>query len=75
MKESGRKQGFPSPCAASKASEEECEDCVFAPYFPADEPQKFANVAQGVWCQQCQQNVIGSYFHTISNFVILFSNF
>ncbi|XP_059441814.1 phosphopantothenoylcysteine decarboxylase-like [Corylus avellana] len=45
MKESGRKQGAPSPCAACKLLRRRCaEDCVFAPYFPADEPQKFANV-------------------------------
>ncbi|XP_038719524.1 LOB domain-containing protein 4-like [Tripterygium wilfordii] len=45
MKESGRKQGTPSPCAACKLLRRRCaQDCVFAPYFPADEPQKFANV-------------------------------
>ena len=46
MKESGgRKQGAPSPCAACKLLRRKCaQDCVFAPYFPADEPQKFANV-------------------------------
>ncbi|XP_030549249.1 LOB domain-containing protein 4 [Rhodamnia argentea] len=48
MKEScggGRKQGTPSPCAACKLLRRRCaEDCVFAPYFPADEPHKFANV-------------------------------
>ena len=45
MKESGRKQGAPSPCAACKLLRRRCaQDCVFAPYFPADEPQKFANV-------------------------------
>ncbi|KAF4349734.1 hypothetical protein CsatB_001436 [Cannabis sativa] len=41
----GRKQGAPSPCAACKLLRRRCaQDCVFAPYFPADEPQKFANV-------------------------------
>ncbi|XP_041026320.1 LOB domain-containing protein 4-like [Juglans microcarpa x Juglans regia] len=45
MKESGRKAGAPSPCAACKLLRRRCaQDCVFAPYFPADEPQKFANV-------------------------------
>ncbi|XP_023927390.1 LOB domain-containing protein 4 [Quercus suber] len=44
MKES-RKQGAMSPCAACKLLRRRCaQDCVFAPYFPADEPQKFANV-------------------------------
>ncbi|GMN58783.1 hypothetical protein TIFTF001_027884 [Ficus carica] len=41
----GRKQGAPSPCAACKLLRRRCaQDCVFSPYFPADEPQKFANV-------------------------------
>ncbi|XP_027338891.1 LOB domain-containing protein 4 [Abrus precatorius] len=46
MKEGGgRKQGTASPCAACKLLRRRCaQDCVFAPYFPADEPQKFANV-------------------------------
>ncbi|XP_039004280.1 LOB domain-containing protein 4-like [Hibiscus syriacus] len=45
MKESGRKQGAASPCAACKLLRRRCaQDCVFAPYFPADEPHKFANV-------------------------------
>ncbi|BBH01491.1 LOB domain-containing protein 4, partial [Prunus dulcis] len=45
MKESGRKQGAMSPCAACKLLRRRCaQDCVFAPYFPADEPQKFASV-------------------------------
>ncbi|KAJ4975952.1 hypothetical protein NE237_001058 [Protea cynaroides] len=45
MKETGRKQGAASPCAACKLLRRRCaQDCVFAPYFPADEPQKFANV-------------------------------
>ncbi|XP_052203249.1 LOB domain-containing protein 4-like [Diospyros lotus] len=34
-----------SPCAACKLLRRRCsEDCVFAPYFPAEEPHKFANV-------------------------------
>lgn len=34
-----------SPCAACKLLRRRCtRDCVFAPYFPPDEPQKFANV-------------------------------
>ncbi|XP_004505337.1 LOB domain-containing protein 4-like [Cicer arietinum] len=41
----GRKQGAASPCAACKLLRRRCaQDCVFAPYFPADEPHKFANV-------------------------------
>ncbi|XP_014507655.1 LOB domain-containing protein 4 isoform X2 [Vigna radiata var. radiata] len=45
MKDGGRKQGAPSPCAACKLLRRRCaQDCVFAPYFPADEPHKFANV-------------------------------
>ncbi|KAI3414893.1 LOB domain-containing protein [Psidium guajava] len=45
MKESGRKQGALSPCAACKLLRRRCvQDCVFAPYFPADQPQKFAIV-------------------------------
>uniref|UniRef100_A0A1J3IMM3 LOB domain-containing protein 4 n=1 Tax=Noccaea caerulescens TaxID=107243 RepID=A0A1J3IMM3_NOCCA len=45
MKESSRKQGAASPCAACKLLRRRCaQDCVFSPYFPADEPQKFANV-------------------------------
>ncbi|KAL6201885.1 hypothetical protein ACLB2K_025597 [Fragaria x ananassa] len=46
MKEiSGRKQGGMSPCAACKLLRRRCaQDCVFAPYFPADEPHKFASV-------------------------------
>ncbi|OWM81056.1 LOB domain-containing protein 4 [Punica granatum] len=46
MKESGgRKQGAVSPCAACKLLRRRCaQDCVFAPYFPADDPQKFASV-------------------------------
>ncbi|KAK4375033.1 hypothetical protein RND71_005710 [Anisodus tanguticus] len=45
MKESGRKQGVASPCAACKLLRRRCaQDCVFAPYFPADEPHKFSSV-------------------------------
>ncbi|XP_057460351.1 LOB domain-containing protein 4-like [Actinidia eriantha] len=45
MKEGGRKQGAATPCAACKLLRRRCaQDCVFAPYFPADEPQKFASV-------------------------------
>ncbi|GER36826.1 LOB domain-containing protein [Striga asiatica] len=46
MKESFcKKQGGSSPCAACKQLRRRCTpECVFAPYFPADEPQKFAGV-------------------------------
>ncbi|PWA45468.1 LOB domain-containing protein 4 [Artemisia annua] len=41
----GRKQGAASPCAACKLLRRRCsQECVFAPYFPADEPHKFASV-------------------------------
>ncbi|WOK91695.1 LOB domain-containing protein 4-like [Canna indica] len=43
--ETERKQGAASPCAACKLLRRRCgQDCVFAPHFPADEPQKFATV-------------------------------
>ncbi|OIW21783.1 hypothetical protein TanjilG_10806 [Lupinus angustifolius] len=45
MKEGGRKQSAMSPCAACKLLRRRCaKDCVFAPYFPADEPYKFGSV-------------------------------
>ncbi|KAK7342856.1 hypothetical protein VNO80_25812 [Phaseolus coccineus] len=45
MKDGGRKQGTMTPCAACKLLRRRCaQDCVFAPYFPADEPHKFASV-------------------------------
>lgn len=34
-----------SPCAACKCLRRKCmPDCIYAPYFPPEEPQKFANV-------------------------------
>ncbi|XVF14055.1 hypothetical protein REPUB_Repub09cG0023800 [Reevesia pubescens] len=34
-----------SPCAGCKFLRKKCmPDCIFAPYFPPEEPQKFANV-------------------------------
>ncbi|OIT03828.1 PREDICTED: LOB domain-containing protein 4-like [Nicotiana attenuata] len=43
MKDCGKNSN--SPCAGCKLLRRRCgEDCVFAPYFPADEPHKFANV-------------------------------
>ncbi|KAL6563967.1 LOB domain-containing protein 4 [Orobanche hederae] len=43
--ESSRKQGAVQPCAACKLLRRRCAgDCVFGPYFPADEPHKFASV-------------------------------
>ncbi|PSS21337.1 LOB domain-containing protein [Actinidia chinensis var. chinensis] len=34
-----------SPCAACKFLRRKCtQECVFAPYFPPDQPQKFSNV-------------------------------
>ncbi|CAL1402350.1 unnamed protein product [Linum trigynum] len=46
MKERERKQAAAaSPCAACKLLRRRCAKyCVFAPYFPAEEPHKFANV-------------------------------
>ncbi|KAK6150194.1 hypothetical protein DH2020_017719 [Rehmannia glutinosa] len=45
MNEVGGKQGLSSPCAACKLLRRRCsQGCVFAPYFPADEPLKFAGV-------------------------------
>ncbi|GLJ40572.1 hypothetical protein SUGI_0837500 [Cryptomeria japonica] len=45
MRETGSKSSSMSPCAACKLLRRRCaKDCVFAPYFPSDEPQKFANV-------------------------------
>ncbi|XP_044476811.1 LOB domain-containing protein 25-like [Mangifera indica] len=36
---------YNSPCAACKFLRRKCmSGCVFAPYFPPEEPQKFANV-------------------------------
>ncbi|GFP98777.1 LOB domain-containing protein 4 [Phtheirospermum japonicum] len=43
--EGSRKQGAAPPCAACKLLRRRCaDDCVFAPYFPADQPHKFASV-------------------------------
>ncbi|WVY89993.1 hypothetical protein V8G54_035507 [Vigna mungo] len=37
--------GGNSPCASCKLLRRRCtKDCIFAPYFPSDEPQKFAIV-------------------------------
>ncbi|KAI9086889.1 hypothetical protein K1719_031050 [Acacia pycnantha] len=45
MKEGGRKHGALSPCAACKLIRRRCaQDCLFAPYFPANQPHKFASV-------------------------------
>ncbi|VFQ83058.1 unnamed protein product [Cuscuta campestris] len=36
---------YSSPCAACKFLRRKClPGCIFAPYFPPEEPQKFANV-------------------------------
>lgn len=36
---------YNTPCAACKFLRRKCiRDCTFAPYFPPEEPQKFANV-------------------------------
>eukprot|EP01018_Ginkgo_biloba_P033817 Gb_38119 [translate_table: standard] len=45
MRETGSKANGMSPCAACKLLRRRCaKDCVFAPYFPSDDAQKFANV-------------------------------
>ncbi|KAL6499599.1 LOB domain-containing protein 4 [Orobanche gracilis] len=45
MRDIGGKQGAASPCAACKLLRRRCaQECLFAPYFPADDPQKFASV-------------------------------
>ncbi|KAF2290273.1 hypothetical protein P3X46_028061 [Hevea brasiliensis] len=37
--------GSPSPCASCKLLRRRCtKDCIFAPYFPSDDPRKFAIV-------------------------------
>lgn len=34
-----------APCAACKCRRQKCtQECIFAPYFPSDNPQKFENV-------------------------------
>ncbi|CBI23280.3 unnamed protein product, partial [Vitis vinifera] len=34
-----------SPCAACKLQRRKCtQECIYAPYFPPDQPHKFANV-------------------------------
>lgn len=38
-------QAVSSPCAGCKFLRRKCQpECVFAPYFPPDQPQKFVNV-------------------------------
>ncbi|KAJ0257163.1 LOB domain-containing protein 3 [Hirschfeldia incana] len=45
MRQKGHSHGAVSPCAACKLLRRKCvKDCVFAPYFPAKEPYKFAIV-------------------------------
>ncbi|GLJ23598.1 hypothetical protein SUGI_0446900 [Cryptomeria japonica] len=40
-----RKKNSISPCAACKLLRRRCaKECVFAPYFPSDDPHKFATV-------------------------------
>lgn len=46
MRQKGHRHGRAvSPCAGCKLLRRKCvKDCVFAPYFPAKEPYKFAIV-------------------------------
>ncbi|XP_031271873.1 LOB domain-containing protein 12-like isoform X2 [Pistacia vera] len=40
-----KRMGGSSPCASCKLLRRRCaKDCIFAPYFPSDDPQKFAMV-------------------------------
>ncbi|KAF5743741.1 putative Protein LATERAL ORGAN BOUNDARIES [Tripterygium wilfordii] len=42
---SSSSSSYNSPCAACKFLRRKCmPGCIFAPYFPPEEPQKFANV-------------------------------
>ncbi|XLU78534.1 hypothetical protein S245_001955, partial [Arachis hypogaea] len=44
-KEMASSSSYNSPCAACKFLRRKCMlGCIFAPYFPPEEPQKFANV-------------------------------
>lgn len=72
MKEGGgRKQGAASPCAACKLLRRRCaQDCVFAPYFPADEPQKFANVHKVFGASNVNKMLQVHLF-----FIIIYSNY
>lgn len=89
MKES-RKQGAMSPCAACKLLRRRCaQDCVFAPYFPADEPQKFANVhkvfgasnvnkmlqVQFPWTLSLSLLVDNDYFYSLVLLYYMFKSF
>ncbi|XP_038888383.1 LOB domain-containing protein 4-like [Benincasa hispida] len=45
MNGSCKKGSGAAPCAACKLLRRRCaQDCVFAPYFPADQPHKFSSV-------------------------------
>ncbi|KAG8370904.1 hypothetical protein BUALT_Bualt13G0031900 [Buddleja alternifolia] len=45
MKDISRKQSAALPCAACYILRRRCaQDCMFAPYFPVDEPHKFTGV-------------------------------
>jgi hypothetical protein len=45
MASSSSSSSYNSPCAACKFLRRKCmPGCIFAPYFPPEEPQKFANV-------------------------------
>ncbi|XP_028765144.1 protein LATERAL ORGAN BOUNDARIES-like [Neltuma alba] len=45
MASSSSSSPYNSPCAACKFLRRKClPGCIFAPYFPPEEPQKFANV-------------------------------
>ncbi|KAK4749655.1 hypothetical protein SAY87_027104 [Trapa incisa] len=45
MSSSSNNNSYNSPCAACKFLRRKClAGCIFAPYFPPEEPQKFVNV-------------------------------
>ncbi|KAL9673275.1 hypothetical protein QQ045_029530 [Rhodiola kirilowii] len=45
MSSSSSSSTYSTPCAACKFLRRKClSSCIFAPYFPPEEPQKFANV-------------------------------
>ncbi|XP_058088485.1 LOB domain-containing protein 25-like isoform X2 [Magnolia sinica] len=45
ISEMASSSSYNSPCAACKFLRRKCmPSCIFAPYFPPEEPQKFANV-------------------------------
>lgn len=45
-------------CAACKKQRKKCTpNCIFAPHFPADQPEKFANVEKLYGCRKVRQMI------------------